>query len=159
MLICEFRTAVNNEIDAYVERKYAKDKARASICFNEEGKLQIDISSISTQLNKFWTGEWQSQWIVDIQGQTMNGSVRVNSHFWERGNVQFNLIKKFEDSALAASDGVSIVTAIDKLETAYQEEVEKLLEDMKDGSFKKLRRVLPITGQSFNWAGSKQVGM
>jgi capping protein (actin filament) muscle Z-line, alpha len=49
----------------------------------------------------------------------MTGSVRINSHFWENGNVQFNLIKNFDETALAASDGVSIVAAIEKLETRY----------------------------------------
>jgi len=64
LFVC--RTAVNEEVDAYVERQYTKNKARASICFNEEGKLQVDISCISTNLGKFWTGEWQSQFLVDI---------------------------------------------------------------------------------------------
>lgn len=153
------RTAVNEEVDAYVERQFTKNKARASICFNEEGKLQVDISCISTNLGKFWTGEWQSQFLVDIQGQTMTGSVRINSHFWENGNVQFNLIKNFDETALAASDGVSIVAAIEKLETRYQSEVENVLENMKEGMFKKLRRVLPVTGQSYDWSGGKLAGM
>jgi len=70
-------------------------------------------------LGHCWTGEWQAQWIVDIQGQSMTGSIRVNNHFFENGNVQFNLHKKYDTIALAGSDGESICQKINEVETAY----------------------------------------
>lgn len=41
-------------------------------------------------------GEWISDWKIDAQ--TITGKVRVNSHFFEDGNVCLKEVKKFEDS-------------------------------------------------------------
>ena len=49
----------------------------------------------------------------------MTGSIRVNNHFFENGNVQFNLHKKYDTIALTGSDGESICQKINEVETAY----------------------------------------
>lgn len=46
----------------------------------------------------------------------MTGSIRVNNHYFENGNVQFNLTRKFEAVSLAASDGESICAKINEVE-------------------------------------------
>ena len=51
--------------------------------------------------------------------------------------------------------------AIKKTETNYQNAVEDVLEvGLKDGLFKRMRRVLPVTGTKFDWSGGgKMMGM
>ena len=76
----------------------------------------------------------------------MSGSIRVNNHFFENGNVQFNLDKKYENLALTGSDGDSICQKINEMETAYQTAVEEVLEQTKEGMMKRMRRFIPVSG-------------
>ncbi len=52
-------------VEAYVARAYREGTTRASLCFNAEGHLQIDISCINLNHKCFWGGEWQAEWAVD----------------------------------------------------------------------------------------------
>ena len=80
--------------------------------------------------------------------------MRINNHYFEEGNIQFNLSKDFAPVAIEAADGPNIVKAIRKLETDYQSKVEEVLEEgLKEGIFKRMRRVLPVTGTKFDWSG------
>ena len=49
----------------------------------------------------------------------MNGVVKINNHYFEEGNIQFNLNKSFGPIALDAADGPNIVKGIKKAETDY----------------------------------------
>jgi capping protein (actin filament) muscle Z-line, alpha len=87
----------------------------------------------------------------------MHGSIKVNNHFFENGNVQFNLDKKYEPVQLKGSDGVSICEKINELETAYQLSVDEVLEMTKEGMMKKMRRTIPVSGQKFDWDKPKMM--
>lgn len=89
--------------------------------------------------------------MVDTQNAQLTGSLKVNNHYFEAGNVQFNLSKVVGPLALAGSDGESITKAIDAFETNYQNKLELTHDNFRDGLFKKVRRALPVTGQKFNW--------
>jgi len=43
-------------------------------------------------LKNFHGGEWISEWKIDTNG--LEGKVRVNSHYFEEGNVALKDIKK-----------------------------------------------------------------
>ena len=60
-----FRAGVALAIDAYVYRVFKEGTTRASLCFNQQGQLQIDISCINLNFSNYWGGEWQSQWFID----------------------------------------------------------------------------------------------
>lgn len=87
--------------------------------------------------------------------------MKINNHYFEEGNIQFNLSKEFGPIPLEAADGPNIVKAIKKTETNYQDKVEEVLEEgLKEGLFKRMRRVLPVTGTKFDWdKGGKMMGM
>lgn len=112
-----YKDGVAELIEEYVTRCYKKDASRASLCFNQAGHLQVDISCINLRLNQFWTGEWQSKWSIDIQNQKLHGIIKVNNHYWETGNIQFHLMKKYEDVDLESADAAVIVEAINRLES------------------------------------------
>ena len=113
------RDGVQEAIDNYIKLQYREGTTRACLCFNQDGNLQIDISCINLKLDKCWGGEWQAQWIVDTQNNKLSGSVRVNNHYFENGNIQFSLSKEFADIALAAADGPNIAKGIKDTETEY----------------------------------------
>ena len=81
--------------------------------------------------------------------------MKINNHYFEAGNIQFNLDKTFEPYPLSSADGTGIVAAIEKLETAHQMEIESLQEGLQDGILKRMRRRLPVTGQKFDWDNAK----
>jgi len=56
-----------------------------------------------------------------------------------------------------SADAPVIVALVEKLESAYQAIVEDVLENSKEDIFKKMRRVLPVTGQKFDWNATKAV--
>ena len=114
-----------------MEKAYRKGTTRSSLCFNSDGHLQVDISCISLNFNSFWGGEWQSEWVIDTQEETLSGSIRINNHYFEQGNIQFSLKKSFEARKLAASDGEGICAEINKLETNYQLEIENMHENLR----------------------------
>ncbi len=41
------------------------------------------------------------------------------------------------------------------MESKYQAKIEEVLENAKEGMFKKMRRFMPVTGQKFDWSKPK----
>ena len=121
--------------------------------------MQIDISCINTNFSNFWGGEWQASWKVDTQNSTLSGSIKINNHYFENGNIQFSTSQNFSDVPLEGADEENIVKAISKTESNYQSQVEALHAGKLSGVFKAMRRALPVTGTKFNWANPKLVGM
>jgi hypothetical protein len=114
-----YKNGVQEHVEAYVENNYKKDCSRVSLCFNQAGHLQIDIGVINVKFAQCWTGEWQSKWSIDIQNQKLYGLIKVNNHYWEVGNIQFHLSKKYEEFSLENADAETIIKAINKCETEY----------------------------------------
>ena len=151
-----YRAGIEAAIDEYVRVNYKEGTARACLCFNQDGHLQIDISCINTNFAAFWGGEWQASWLVDTQANTLSGKIKINNHYFENGNIQFNLEKDFANVPLAAADAENIVKAIHATETNYQKAIEQMHENM-DNVFKRMRRTLPVTGQKFNWLNPRMM--
>ena len=120
--------------------------------------MQIDISCINTNFNSFWGGEWQASWLVDTQSSTLSGTIKINNHYFESGNIHFGLEQSFEGIALAQADADNIVAAILRTETAYQNKIEQVHEQIGE-IFKRMRRRLPVTGTKFNWNNPNSMKM
>ena len=110
---------MSDAVDGYVYRVFKEGTTRAALCFNQQGQLQIDISCINLNFAAFWGGEWQSVWCVDTQNSTISGNIKINNHYFEAGNIQFNLNKSFENVPLPSADAAGIVATIEKLETNH----------------------------------------
>ena len=87
------------------------------------------------------------------------GIIKVNNHFWENGNVQFHLSRKYDWFDLEDAAAGVIVKELDRIEGTYQKEVEDTLEHSKDDIFKKMRRVAPVYGGKFDWLNPKAVNI
>lgn len=73
------------------------------------------ISCHNVKLDAFWAGEWQSTWT--LENGKLRGDIMIRSHYFELGNMQFNLDQTFEDINLKdANDAASIVAAIKTVE-------------------------------------------
>lgn len=105
----------------------------------------MDISCINTNFTSFWGGEWQASWQIDTQANALSGSIKLNNHYFENGNIHFALNKDFAGIPLENADADGIISAIKKTETQYQNDIESMHETMGD-VFKRMRRILPVTG-------------
>ncbi len=46
--------------------------------------MVIEISCLNLNCPNFWTGEWQSTWT--IKDGAMQGHLKINAHYFEKGN-------------------------------------------------------------------------
>jgi hypothetical protein len=70
-------------------------------------------------------------------------------HYYEDGNVRMSTSKSVEVASAGGADAV--VREIAKAENKFQEELNRAFVQLAEGSFKGLRRQLPVTRQRVEW--------
>ncbi|KAL7424186.1 F-actin-capping protein subunit alpha [Cryptotrichosporon argae] len=104
--------------------------------------------------NNFWTGRWRTRWVVDPAKRVVDGTITVDVHYYEQGNVQL-ASRHAASFPLPVAGGQSVasqvVSTIARIETAYQHELNKVYGDLGDKAFRTLRRALPVTRQKVDW--------
>ena len=76
----------------------------------------------------------------------------MNVHYYEDGNVALKTAKNISPTSLASTaTGADVVREIAKIERGYQEELNRAFVSLSEGSFKGLRRQLPVTRQKVEW--------
>jgi len=102
----------------------------------------------------FWTGRWRSLYTVDLERGTVEGTIALQTHYFEAGNVQLATRKAIRiDGAATAKDAVKRIGAAEK---AYQLALNEAYADMTERSFKELRRALPVHKQKIDWNRVRQ---
>ncbi len=74
---------------------------------------------------------------IHLQG-TSRGSVKVDVHYYEDGNVRL-LTNKPLTASISSGSGASIIREISTAEKKYQEELNKGFTSLSEGAFKGLR--------------------
>ena len=69
-------------------------------------------------------------------------------HYYEDGNVRMATEKKME---ISGSGAEGVVREIAKAENKFQEDLNRAFTALSEGSFKGLRRQLPVTRQRVEW--------
>ena len=95
-------------------------------------------------------GRWRSLYIYDPSSPSLAGSLKVDVHYYEDGNVRL-LTNKPISASISSSSATTIVREITAAEKKYQEELNKGFNNLSEGAFKGLRRQLPITRQKIEW--------
>ncbi|WVF72007.1 hypothetical protein IAT40_006818 [Kwoniella sp. CBS 6097] len=122
----------------------------------ENPTYTLEIVGNKYNPNNFWTGRWRTRWVVDKAVGKVSGTINVDVHYYEQGNVQlatkhdasFPLPTEENGSQSIASQ---IVTTISKFETAYHLELNDVYGELGDKAFRALRRALPVTRQKMDW--------
>jgi len=97
----------------------------------------------------FWNGRWRSMYLLNPSSRSVNGEIKVDVHYYEDGNVRMATSKKV---GLTPADGAEgVVREIAKAENAFQEALNRGFTALAEGSFKSLRRQLPVTRQRVEW--------
>lgn len=94
-------------------------------------------------------GRWRSLYIYDPSSESLEGSVKVDVHYYEDGNVRLLTSRPTQTSV--SGTGASIVKEISNSEKKYQEELNRGFTNLSEGAFKGLRRQLPVTRQKIEW--------
>jgi len=137
----ELRAAIDTSLQEYVKSSFPS--AASAVYPN----LVICISSGLFAPAKFWNGRWTSVW--KYQGGKLNGEIKVNVHYYEKGNVHKNIAFTAPETAVA-EDGGAIVAAIAAAELAFHRQITEEAAGLKE-SFKSLRRALPVTKRQIDW--------
>jgi hypothetical protein len=95
-------------------------------------------------------GRWRSLYIYSPLTSSLTGSIKVDVHYYEDGNVRL-LTSKPVSASITSASATSIVREITVAEKKYQEEVNRGFTNLSEGAFKGLRRQLPITRQKIEW--------
>ncbi len=103
-----------------------------------------------SKLIKSRNGRWRSLYIFSPSASSLTGSIKVDVHYYEDGNVRL-LTSKPVSAPISSASATSIVREITVAEKKYQEELNKGFNNLSEGAFKGLRRQLPITRQKIEW--------
>lgn len=95
-------------------------------------------------------GRWRSLYIYDPASSHLTGSIRVDVHYYEDGNVRL-LTNKPVSTSSSSGTGAGISKDISAAEKKYQEELNRGFTSLSEGAFKGLRRQLPVTRQKIEW--------
>lgn len=71
-------------------------------------------------------------------------------HYYEDGNVRLTSSKNLPPTQVPGNGG-EIMREVARAEKRYQEEVNRGFGQLSEGSFKGLRRQLPVTRQKVEW--------
>lgn len=100
-----------------------------------------------------WTnrnGRWRSLYIFNPSDSSLEGSIKVDVHYYEDGNVRLVTNKTVAASA-SGGTGAAVAKEVSGAEKRYQEELNKGFTSLSEGAFKGLRRQLPVTRQKIEW--------
>ncbi|KAK2733085.1 F-actin-capping protein subunit alpha [Onygenales sp. PD_40] len=105
--------------------------------------------------NNFWNGRYRSLYTVPAPGSgsdpTITGTIHINVHYYEDGNVSLNTKKPISISIPSNSSADTIIKRIAAAERAQQLDLSEAFHRLAEGAFKGLRRQLPITRQKVEW--------
>ncbi|KAI4263256.1 MAG: hypothetical protein L6R42_001596 [Xanthoria sp. 1 TBL-2021] len=133
--------------------------ATYTVCPTPSSPHTIALLLVSNKYSpsNFWNGRYRSNYLFTPSSSTLSGTINVDVHYYEDGNVRLTTTKKIPEMKLEASTASSSSAAAEVLrkiagvERAYQEELNRGFGRLSEGEFKGLRRQLPVTRQKVEW--------
>lgn len=127
----------------------------------DDSKVAILISSLKASPKNFLSGRWRTSFLYDPSSNTISGTIKVNVHYYEDGNVALTTSRTFTSVAVEGGSGnaESVIRKVAAVEKQYQEEVNRTIVGMNETSFKALRRQLPVTRQKVEWEKIRGYGL
>ncbi|KAL8771869.1 MAG: hypothetical protein Q9209_002807 [Squamulea sp. 1 TL-2023] len=134
--------------------------ATSTVCPTSPTSDTLALLLVSNKYSpsNFWNGRYRSTYLFSPSTFTISGTINVDVHYYEDGNVRLTTTKKVPEMKLEGSGGsgdgaiaADVLTRIAGLERAYQEELNRGFGRLSEGEFKGLRRQLPVTRQKVEW--------
>lgn len=140
---------VQEQLDFYLSQYFLSEAQGRT--FENGRDLLIFIACPCLNLKNMWTGEWIGTWEL-IEGK-IKGTVTINAHYFEEGNMQLSHTDTFEREILAENTEENIakelVKQIRKCDAEVQSKMDELYENLPTGVFKPMRRTMPVTHTKF----------
>ncbi|KAI0113169.1 putative F-actin-capping protein [Daldinia grandis] len=136
-------------VSAYVKEHFPNGSYGV---YSIEGDSKVAVIIVANKYspNNYWNGRWRSLYIFDPSSSSLEGSIKVDVHYYEDGNVRL-LTNKPTTASVSSSTGSGIAKEISAGERKYQEELNRGFTSLSEGAFKGLRRQLPVTRQKIEW--------
>lgn len=116
---------------------------------DSDGSIVILLVANKYSPQNFWNGRWRSTYTLKPSASSLSGTISVDVHYYEDGNVRMSTKKEVQTGGAGSAE--SVVREIAKAENKFQEELNRAFVTLAEGSFKGLRRQLPITRQRVEW--------
>lgn len=134
--------SLKKEFDDYVADHYIS--GTVSEAFDTDDGVALIVVGRKLSPHNFHNGQWTASYLVN--GESVKGSIFVDVHYFEDGNVR---LKAGHDVDTSSS---SPIAAICKAENEFEIGLNKRLVGLNEGAFKALRRQLPMTRTQMNWS-------
>jgi len=146
-------------VGPHVSEHYPSEPAFGVFPVNNDSAAAILVVGNKYSPGNYWNGRWRSTYIYTPSTKELTGTIAVDVHYYEDGNVRLVTSKTVSES-LNGGTAADIVKTIALTERKYQEEMNKAFTTLNEGAFKNLRRQLPITRQKIDWdkIGSYRLG-
>ncbi|TGZ84414.1 F-actin capping protein alpha subunit [Ascodesmis nigricans] len=117
----------------------------------DDSTIAVVIVGNKYSPSNFWNGRWRSFFQFDPSNGSLTGTIKVDVHYYEDGNVRLLTKKSVEAQLGSGASGAELVKAVAAEEKKYQEELNREFVKLAEGTFKGLRRQLPVTRQKIDW--------
>ncbi|KAL0482316.1 hypothetical protein AKO1_012937 [Acrasis kona] len=144
-------------VDAYVADHYLSGLATVFPSQDNDKEYIICITASKFNETNFWSGRWRSVYRVTFQDGDkvkISGSMKVNVHYYENGNVQLNTNKEYGETVDGSDIATEIGKVLRKAEGNFQTQIDTQCANLGE-TFKGLRKRLPITGNLFDFASNQ----
>lgn len=120
--VVHLRDEIVKAMNAYLNRQFRKGTTEFGVYAAYDGTaITVEISSHNFNFKSYWGGEWLSSWRIDLAAATVQGSIKVHNHYFEQGNIQFNLNKEVPAGKLKALTARQVVDFIANQETLVRD--------------------------------------
>ncbi|GAA5869359.1 hypothetical protein JCM1840_005449 [Sporobolomyces johnsonii] len=111
--------------------------------------------------SNYWTGRWRSTYVLDYAKGTLEGTAKINIHYYEQGNVQLSTTLHSSSPLPPSASAEQIIFALKSSESTFSTSLSTTYSQLSDESFRGLRRALPKTRSKIDWskAGGYRLGL
>ena len=151
----EIRKKIEKKVIEYVNTYYNKETTYYNVYFDSLlDKIHVLICGQNINEKNFWSGEWLSIWELDLNDKKVTGEIKVNTIYYEDGNMQFNF-KKNDETINKGKDDESIaddlIRFIEKNENEIQKNMVKTNANSNEEFIQSLRKSVSLIGNNMNW--------
>jgi len=148
-----YRSEIDEAVRAYVEDYF---QTGVVTVYSRESSVIVCIEAHKYSPDNFWNGKWRSEYNVKIEGgeAKLTGLLKTQVHYYEDGNVQLVNSKECKEILPISTEkqlAEDIAKLLQKFEYDYQLAMITNYQSMSSGTFKALRRQLPVTRSKIDW--------
>lgn len=152
----ETRKKIEEKLIEYINKYYNKKTIHYNVYYDSiVDKMHILICGQNINESNYWNGEWLSIWELDLNDKKVTGEIKINTIYYEDGNVQFNFKKNYETKNNGNDDesiANELIKYIEDNENEIQKKLEKVNDNFSEVYIKQLRKRVSLIGNDMNWS-------